>query len=212
MEVVVEAGNHAADLAILFVDPERSGELLRCVLGYAVSFGMGVAGEVEGDGAAPVEGFAARVGHLHDGEQLAHADVVLVGRLAGGRLLRLRDILHYVILFLLLLLGAEILAVLLHGPVDFMSVDEEDFAFFTLRFLAGAVLVELAGEYGLVIGVVLAGLVHFSLVLLHLLHEGGHIGEGGLLSAGAGGEGEKDSGDSRAHGTNSSLADRNNVR
>ena len=57
-EVAFDADEHV----VLLVDPGRSGQVADDVFGAVAGFGLGIAGEVDGDGVAAVELNAARVG------------------------------------------------------------------------------------------------------------------------------------------------------
>lgn len=211
VDFAVEAGDEAADLAVLFVDPDGAGGVAGGFFGDAVGFGAGVGGEVEGDGAAVVELDAARAGEIRHGEDAADADDdFAIGRLAGRSLLGFFDVFGDAILLFFLLAGVEVFAVFADEAADLMGVHEEDFVFVGFGLLHAAVFVEFADEVGFVEGVVLLDRVHLALVVAHLVEEGGDIGDRGC-GLGRGNEREAEHGageNGRCRGMDASAGSR----
>ena len=135
MEVVVEAGDHAADLAVVFVDPDRTGEFLRGVFGHAVCFGVRIADEIEGDDAAIVHLFAARVRDLHDLQQAVTLTSSLSSDCPGGVFEAFSTSFLTRSCSFFCSSAVNAFAVLFYSSIDFVAVDEENIVLFAFVLL-----------------------------------------------------------------------------
>ena len=178
VEVGVKDRIESADLEIVLVDPDGTGEVAEGFLRLAVNGYVVVAGEVKEDRRASVYSGAAGAGELHDGEQLGDGNVRSAGGMAEWSFLSLGDEALHDPLLLLLLAGAERMAVFADELVDFVSVDEEDAEVAGFGGLDAAVAVEPLDGLLLAVGVVFAEGVQLALVGDDFAQEGGGVGDG----------------------------------
>ena len=198
VDIAVEPGDEAADFAVLLIDPDGAGGVAGGLFSDAVSFGVGIAGEIEDDSAAIVEHEAARAGEAGHGKDAADADDDFsVGSLAGRRLLGFFDVSGDAVLFFLLLVGVEFFTVPANKAADLVAVDVEDFVLFGVGLFDAAVLIEFVDKVGLVEGVIFLDGIHLALVIADLIEECGDIrnGRGGRLRRGKHGQGEGQQGE-----------------
>lgn len=178
VDIAVEMGDEAANFAILLVDPDGAGGVAGGFFGDAVGFRVGIAGEIEGDGAAAVEHDAARAGEIRHGKNAADADDdFAVGSLPGRSLLGFFDIFGDAVLLFLLLIGVEVSAIFFNQAPNLVGVDVEDFVLVGFGLFDAAVFIELVDHIGFVEGVVFLDGVHLALVIADLVEEGRDVGD-----------------------------------
>ena len=110
MVILIEGRAHARDLAVRLINPDRAAHFLERLFIPAVGLGMLIAGEVEGNGVAPIQAHTARPGKGNNLQQACHRDFIFV-RVAIARLRDLQDFFIDPVLFLARLVRGQILAI-----------------------------------------------------------------------------------------------------
>src|ERR1700691_3941232 len=182
--VVVEPGFEACDVASLLVYPQNSAEFLHDILGQVFRLVIGIWPEIENDHFLAAEEFAPRICKALGAEKIGNLSLLFFILLSlffgivvefGFLFLLLVEVLAEAIVFFLLFIAFERLAVLGEQMADFIISDVKNIVFLDRVRSHLAVRVSFFLFLGQMAGVLLEDFIHGFLIFIDVEQQLGDI-------------------------------------